>query len=379
MPGPAGLPPPLPRPSTAMSATSDGDVEEGPLWESMKRQLYKAEVSHVRRLVGEALIQQTKLLWAEFASLRQIVAEYEQQGDEIAQGKKQQVQFCSSQHRDLLRRQARIVLDDARAQAEACGHVLEDLVPEVRDPALREYLLSSDDEPRPRTTSRPPTEHRGSFSGMRRVTQTPPVTPSTRPPSSCGGVSLCSSPEVGFVALPLGRQLAVDELDGVADGIREALQSEQESLLVAICEQTQRFEAEAARRSAKATACREPSTAELQRLVHKLQELIMSPSLRTLALTGPPSPKGDDGPSAASPWAPTALRPISGGSNVRRLKALIAERRRCTDRLGAVDESSAMAAKLGLGGGEVGDISVARVAGGAGKPGFDPFFDDPFA
>lgn len=364
MPGGAGLPPPMPRPSTA---ASEGDAEEGPLWESIKRQLYKAEVSHIRRSVGESLIQQTKLLWAELASLKQIVAEYEQQGDDIAQAKKQQVQFCSSQHRDLLRRQARIVLEDVRAQAEACGHTIEDLVPEVRDTAVREYLLGGEACEAPLGP-----RSRESLSGLRRATPTPPMTPSTRPPSSCGGVSICSSPDIGVVALPLGRQLPVDELDGVADGIREALQSEQESLLSAICEQTQRFEAEAARRaSARSLASREPSTAELQRLVHKLQDLVMSPSLRILALTGPPSPKGATAPDSF------LARPISGGSNVRRLKALIAQRRRCTDRLDAVSESAAMAAKLGFQGPDGPRPGVVATCGG--KPDFDPFFDDPFA
>jgi len=161
----------------------------------------------------------------------------------------------------------------------------------------------------------------------------------------------------------LGRPLGVDELGSVADGIREALETEQLSLLALISEQMQRFEAEEARRvSTRAGPTSEPSTAMLQGLVRKLQDLTVSPSLRSLMVAGN---GGDD--------AEFIPRPISGGANVRRLKALIAERRRGVAALpavlGAVPEVAGKS-KLVLYGGS---------SGTQGKPAFDPFFGDPFA
>lgn len=356
------LMPSFARPATAASEAASESEEDGPLWESIKRQLYKAEVAQVRRLVGETLIQQNKLMWAEAAALRQIVADYEQQSDDIAKGVKQQVQLCGTQHRDLLRRQAQIILEDLRAQAAACGQALEDVVPELRDEALRDYV----------TSRREPRSSGGCEAlGLRLVSPTPPMTPSTRPPSSCGGVSVCSTPDLGLPALPLGRQLGVDELDGVAAGIREALQAEQESLLVAIAEQTQRFEAEDGRRaSAKAGPAREPSTAELQQLVRKLQDIMVNPTLRTLALAENSSAQGRAETADAADGALEA-QPISGGANVRRLRSLIAQRRRVGTGaplpLGALPESPA------------GTGIPAANEGASGKPKFDPFFDDPFA
>lgn len=354
------LPPPLPRPaSRPTTADSAGSQEEqGPLWDTIKRQLYKAEVSHVRRLVGESLIQQNKVMWAEAASLRQILADFEQQNDELSDGMKQQVQLCGTQHRDLLRRQAQIIMEDVRAQASQCGHVLEDLVPEFKNENLRDYVIGKEQRGR---------EQKDAFG----CKPTPPMTPSTRPPSSCGGVSGCSTPDVGLPPLPLGRHLGVDELDAVAEGIREALQAEQESLLTAIGEQMQRFDAEESRRvSTKAGAAREPSTTELQQLVHKLQDLVVSPGLRTLSVTGPSSPGAADSFDATDAGLLNPA-PIVGGANVRRLKALIAQRRRGPVfpllPLGAVPEANTGA-------------ELAPPASGAPtKAGFDPFFDDPFA
>jgi len=343
------LPPPLPRP---VSAGIEAE-EEGPLWNTIKRQLYRPEVSHVKRLVGEALIQQNRAMWDELTSLRQIMADFEQQSEEISEGMKRQMQLCGTQHRDLLRRQAQIITEDLRSQATACGHVLEDLVPEFRDEALRDYVAGNAGAPSVGDT----------LDGAR-CRATPPMTPSTRPPSSCGGVSGCSTPDVGLPPLPLGRPLGVDELGSVAEGIREALETEQESLLALICEQMQRFEAEEARRASnRAGPTREPSTATLQGLVRKLQDLAVSPSLRSLMVAG-----------GCMDDVEVMPRPITGGANVRRLKALIAERRRCFAgppvALGAVPEVAGMSKSAFNGGGGTG--SPVKVV-------FDPFFGDPFA
>jgi hypothetical protein len=151
---------------------------------------------------------------------------------------KKQMVFCGSQHRDLLRRQAAILMQDLSSQAEACGHVLEDLLPEFRDKAVRDYLaetrVESSDDCVIGVGDRPGT------AGCR---STPPMTPSTCPPSSAGR-SGCSTPDVGLPLLPLGRALGVEELAVVAEGIREALEVEQESLLSLISEQMERFEQE---------------------------------------------------------------------------------------------------------------------------------------
>lgn len=145
------------------SMTMWPELEEGPLWNSIKKQLYRSEVSHVKRLVGESLIQQNKLMWNEIGSLRQILTDFQEQNDQLSEGLRQQVQFRGTQHRDLLRRQAQIILEDVRSQAAACGHALEDLVPEVREAHWREFL-------------RPQGDSRGSKHEPR---CSPPTTPST--------------------------------------------------------------------------------------------------------------------------------------------------------------------------------------------------------
>jgi hypothetical protein len=248
-----------------------------------------------------------------------------------------------------------MVLADIKAQVESSGNVLEDMVPELRDHQLRDFILGGKD-------------CRRSCSGkMDRFT--PPATPSTRPPSS-GGRSGCSTPDpvAGGLPLPLGRALGLDELGVVAEGIREALESEHESLLNAIGEQMEHLEAEADHRAeAVGRLSRgEPSTAKLQQFVHKLQDVATSPSLRTLTITS-------GGGAAGYPASPSPPSPINGGSSVRRLQALIAQRRLASPRhvskpavLGAVPETQ--------------DAPFSgcafEVVGTAGIS-FDPFFDDP--
>lgn len=340
--------------------------EEGPLWSTIKRQLYRSEVAHVKRLAGESLIQQNRVLWDEMNSLRQILLDFQQQNDELSETLKSQVQFCGSQHRDLLRRQSHMILQDVRTQAESCGHVLDDLLPELKDDSqLREFIMAKDKR----------SGSKGSLDGL-----TPPQTPSTRPSSASG----CSTPEPlssGMPVLPLGRHLGVDDLGTVAAGIREALEAEHNSLLAIIGEQMQHLEAEAEHHASTKSRIRrgEPSTQKLQQFVHKLQDLAVSPTLRTLTLANA------DG--YGSPPTPT---PITGGSNVRRIQALIASRRRGSPpgasgvgSLGAVPEQDGSATSM-----VAGPTSPSALAGltqlsqtspsrtPSGKS-IDPFFDDP--
>lgn len=332
------------------------DTEDGPLWSTIKRQLYRSEVAHVKRLVGEALIQKNRLMWDELSSLKQILTDFQHQNDKAAEGLKQQVLFCGSQHRDLLRRQAQMILVDIKAQAESCGHSLQDLFPEPEDHHMCDFVESGQACQR---------GYSGKFDGP-----TPPATPSTRPPSSIcarppssGGRSGCSTPDTigGGLALPLGRALKLEELALVAEGIREALESEHESLLGAIGEEMEQLDAEVDHRARSVGKfAGEPSTAKLQQFVHRLQEVAASPSLRTLTLTG-----GDSS-------LPASL--LGGGSSVRRLQALIAQRRLASPRrsstptLGAVPEVHDTPPKSTHSGGYHPAGSVAT---------FDPFFDDP--
>lgn len=374
-------------PKSALTHSVAVEPEEGPLWNTVRKQLYKSEVSHVKKLVGESLIQQNKLMWSELAALRQMLADFQEQNESLSASLKQQVQFRGTQHRDLLRRQVRIILDDLRSQAQACGHILEDFVPELRDQQLRDFLFAGSFES---------ANCEGSKAFCMSVPTTPSTTFSSRP-SSASGLSVCSGPDpvTGVVSLPLGRRLDVDELSGVAEGIREALEAEQQSLHAAIGEEIQCLEAEDARR-AESKRTTGPSTTQLQELVHRLQDITISPALRALTLTGPPSPpspcrpakQADYGyPEVAEAGPATTPLPISGGAHVRRLQAFITQRRRLAasaslaslgalGALGAVPESPGTTVAPSLA-----DFvgTTAKTPAGQKKPNFDPFFDDPFA
>jgi len=328
------------------------ESEDGPLWNTIKRQLYKPEVTLIKRLVGEQLIQQNRLMWNEIASLRHMLADFQEQNDQISAGRKQQAGFCDTQHRDLLKRQAQIIIEDLRSQAEACGHTLEDMVPELKKEPLRGYLLQEEES------------SKGKFQELKCA---PPATPSTRP-STASTRDSRSTPDLihslsTMSALPMGKQLCVDDIDEVAAGIREALEEEHESLLAAINEQMLCLEHEDDRRArmARQAARGEPSTAQLQKFLHTLQDLVVSPGLRTLQLTAP-----------SIPPEPTA---VVGGANVRRLQALITQRRQTSSiSLNAVPEAPADApSPLSLASPTLfgtGEDKVAKVA-------YDPFFDDP--
>lgn len=338
--------------------------EDGPLWSTIKRQLYRSEVSHVKRLVGESLIQQNRVMWDEMSSLRHILVDFQEQNDELSESLKTQVAFCGSQHRDLLRRQSHLILQDVASQAESCGHVLDDLLPELKDAQLRQFIMAKDSR---RSSSK------SSMDGF-----TPPQTPSTRPSSASG----CSTPEPlagGIPVLPLGRHLSIDELGTVAEGVREALEAEHQSLLAIIGEQMEHLEAEADRRATTKSRlrCGEPSTAKLQQFVHKLQDLAVSPTLRTLTLAS--------GDASASPASP-----ICGGSNVRRLQALIASKRRGSPRDSAIagslravpelDTSSASTIACSVSPNGVASAALLSRSPACTTPSgksIDPFFDDP--
>lgn len=378
-------------PKSALADSVAVEPEEGPLWNTVRKQLYKSEVSHVKKLVGESLIQQNKLMWRELDALREMVVEFQEQNESLSASLKQQVQFRGTQHRDLLRRQVRIILDDLHSQAQACGHVLEDFVPELRDQQLRDFLFAGSFESASCEGSK------GVFCGMS-VPTTPSTTFSSSRPSSASGLSVCSGPDpvTGVVSLPLGRRLDVDELSGVAEGIREALEAEQQSLHAAIGEQIQCLEAEDARR-AESKRTTGPSTTQLQELVHRLQDITISPALRALTLTGPPSPPSPCRPASQAAYgypevaeaglAATTPLPISGGAHVRRLQAFITQRRRLATSasltslgalgaLGAVPESPGTTVAPSLA-----DFvgTAVKTPAGQKKPNFDPFFDDPFA
>lgn len=329
---------------------SDPDSLDGPLWSTVKRQLYRSEVNHVKRLVGVSLIQRNKLAWRELAALRQILFEFQQQNEELSRRLRRQVQFSGSQQRELLRSQARIILQDIEDQIQTSGCSLEDFVPDLRDPHLREFVfgeLCSEID-----------------------FQSPVTTPSTRCSSSSG----LTTPEPAL-PMPMGKQLSLGDLDAVADGVREGLDAEHDALLSAIAEQTGYLEAEDANRGHTLRRAREVPLAKLQHFVHAIQELANSHSLQALcrvpvSLSEPASlihrPIDADANCIAQ------RQPITGGAHVQRLRALIAQRRdtkpgHVVSTLPCDTVSSTL-------------TSLACVVNGlsAKKTLFDPLFDDPF-
>lgn len=344
------------RPSTSPRGP---EAEHGALWNTIRKQLYKSEVAYIKRLVGEGLIQQNKLMWDELNSLKQMLSDLQDQNEELSRNLKPQMNLHDAQHRELLRRQAQIMLEDLQSQAKLCGHALEDLVPDLRNPKLVGLL------------------HKDSLTQVPALQRlTPPATPSTRPSTSSG--YSCGSPEpsLGWPTVSLGRQLGLEELESFADGIKEALEAENAALLVAIGEQMQLLEVETDRRAetvGRKPVFGEPSTAEFQQFVHRLQELMVSPSLRALVLAGP-LPQGEAGQTSplSDRFAPEGPEPILGGANVRRLKALISQRRRLNPLTReAQDEVPEEGRHLSSSTPLSCNIAV-------GKRPFDPFFDDPF-
>lgn len=321
---------------------------EGPLWNHFKSQLYKPEVKMIKRLVGHQLIQQNRLMWDEIWSLRQMLAEFRGQNDELCRGRRQHADLCDTQHRELLKRQAHLLLNDLRSKANGCGHALEDMVPELRGSEIYRHLLQEDSC--------------GPLGG-------PPATPSTRP--STASTRSCTTPDLiqnlaTLPSLPMGKALGLEDMDDVALGLREALEAEHQWLLASIEEEYQLLSLEEERRVAvngKAGAIF--STAELKRFLHRLQEVAVSPSLRTLAMA-PESRFGTGTTTESAASGTTGSTPALGGANIRRLQALITMRRQ-TGALHTVEEK--------------GPPSAAAYGGptirGPDNQEFDPFFGDP--
>lgn len=343
------------------------EPKEGPLWNTIKGQLYSSEVSHVKKLVGESLIRENKLMWDEITSLRQMLQDFQRQNEELpGGGLRTQVQVHGSQHREMLRRQLQITIEDVQSQATVCGRTLEDLVPELKeDRQLYDFIFNKEEL------------NRGALSSKRSTPPpTPPLTPSTRFSSSSSG----GTPEPHAGVLGLGRHLGFDELVSVAEGIREALEGEHASLLASISEQVRLLEAEDARRahSNGQVPLMEPSMEKLQGLIHKLQDVSVSPGPEAMQLSPQANSRRIPGSLSIIPEdAPPP--PIVGGAQVRRLQALIAQRR-CQTPLHELPDATLKEpyafreAEVADGGGR-----EQNSAAGPPKPVLDPFFDDPFA
>eukprot|EP00411_Alexandrium_monilatum_P028027 CAMPEP_0175366154 /NCGR_PEP_ID=MMETSP0095-20121207/18995_1 /TAXON_ID=311494 /ORGANISM="Alexandrium monilatum, Strain CCMP3105" /LENGTH=341 /DNA_ID=CAMNT_0016664161 /DNA_START=27 /DNA_END=1052 /DNA_ORIENTATION=- len=338
-----------PRPPQPQALELDAEAgTAGPLWNAVKRQLHPSEAILVKRLVGQGLIEESRQLWGELESLQLMLSEFRKQNDGLLASELHTTQSgelrpeaasagdTRSLHRQLLRQQAQVLLQDARSQAAVAGAALEELVPALGSKQLQHYVCSQ-----------------GSYVG--------PPTPSTQPssrPSSVSGASGCSGPELltNVPVLPADRRLGADELGSVAAGVREALEEERSVLLAAIGEHMRLLEVEDSRRASLAgghtaagrrAEASEPSTEELQQLVHDLQEFTLV-----------------QGGAAKPPAKPRS----SGAAQVRRLRALIEETRQLANAMAALP-----AALKG-----VPEVLGALGSPGAGKP-FDPFFDDPFA
>lgn len=266
----------------------------------------------MKKIAGEALIRQNRVAWEELKSLRQMLADFQQQNDELAVGIRNSEQVCGSQHRELLRRQAKLLLESVQARVEACGRTLEDILPDQEDRTLCQHLLGAPEHP-PKTPSG--------------CLPSPPATPSTRP-STSSGRSSCTPEPPGLPPASLGRALGYEEITEVGAGIREALEAEHAALMVAISEQTDLLEAEASRRATEVGRMRRaPSTAALQQFAHKLQEVLVSPGLHTLECTADVE-KRTAANHTGEACSPSHVADALGGASARRLKALIVQRRR---------------------------------------------------
>jgi len=358
------------------------DVEQepgtGPSWNTIKRQLYRSEVSRVKRLVGETLIKDNQMMWDELVALREMLADFRGQDPKShSEPPKEQdakprsdsqeahqsalVVGASTLHFELLRQQAQVLLEDAQSQARLNGWSLEEIIPALGNKEALDVLSHG------RFSRHAPVQKStllgGSLSPLTHLggRLTPSTRPSTRP-SSAGGYSGCSMPEHWAAApvLPLGRPLGVDELDSVAESIREALEEEQMMFLQAISEQTMLLDDEDVRQAAvagryhsvKHGPSMDASAVQLQEIIDALQQFLTAQC------------------SAAS-LSPSVQSQFTGCSHIRRLKALIQHRRE-TPLMTALSEIS----------GEVPDattsaksVEVCTVS----TKSFDPFFDDPFA
>lgn len=316
---------------------------EGLIWDSIKCQLYKAEATLVKQLVGGKLIQQNRLMWNEAQSLREMLSDFRQRNEESE--RKQNVDWCDSQYRAVLRRQTQLVVAELRLQAEASGLAAEEILPELTDQQLCDFLFASSS----------PYEDTGS--GVQ--------TPSTRPSSSCGNSLSCSTPDfisnlcsIPSLSKAKGRQLDIEEVHEIGAAVKEALEMERQALLATISTDMQCLEAEDSRRVhlERRASCKEPSTEQLQQFLHKVQELSASPQLKT---------------STPTVLARPPRSPLSGGANVRRLQALVASRRQASAQhcFMATPEESNL---------EDHSSMILEAPPVETNKEYDPFFDDPF-
>lgn len=350
-------------------------IVEGPQWNQIKRHLYPAEVSAVRRLVGENCIRETKVAWQELNSLRQMLKEFQDQNDALNETAErtaaEREKFFQNPQRDLLKQQANLLIEDVRRQEATGGKSLQSML-DQQELRTAQFILggkSVEDQ----CVSRPP-------SGLGGYPQTPSTRPSSRSttrPST--GASERGQP------FALGHQLGASELQTVADQIREALQEEHEALLSAIEEQNHLLEMEAdvQAHAYRRSKVEEPSTADLRQLVHKLQGIITSPGFQVTTMQHPPRrPEGS----------------FTAGGRVRMLQTLIQQSRREAAEASALDEepesppASPMAAgckspqqkqsTAGTGSSSGYNADRPPIAAATSAPAstrkLDPFFDDPF-
>jgi hypothetical protein len=262
--------------------------------------------------------------------------------------------------RDLLKQQARLLIDDIQRQEATGGKSLQDLLANQQDRHTAEFVLGKNIE-----------DQSGSRSPSGLGMWTPSTRPSTR--STSRPSTGASEDRVGGQPFALGRQLGTTELQTVANGIREALQEEHEALLSAIEEQNHLLEAEAcvqAQAYRRARVNDEPSTADIRQLVHKLQSIISSPGFQVTSMNLPRRPEGS----------------FCGGGRVRMLQTLIQQSRREAAEADALDEepesppTSPVAVALGTKTFQRNQPTsdAATVTTPAATRILDPFFDDPF-
>eukprot|EP00746_Dinoflagellata_sp_MGD_P001990 gnl/MRDRNA2_/MRDRNA2_103815_c0_seq1.p1 gnl/MRDRNA2_/MRDRNA2_103815_c0~~gnl/MRDRNA2_/MRDRNA2_103815_c0_seq1.p1 ORF type:complete len:343 (-),score=62.86 gnl/MRDRNA2_/MRDRNA2_103815_c0_seq1:183-1211(-) len=334
---------------------------ESSLWSNIRQQLYRSEVPHVKRIVGERRIRRNKIAWRELISLRQILADFETQNDELVQGHELRAKLVECPHRNLLEQQARILLKDLEQQCHASGRADFEIFDNETDRVLRSYILERSPTPSCSSPTRSPSRL-SNCSG--------PTTPSTRPSSACLSRSSGASEDVPCFAK--GEPLSLTELQAVAARISEALDEEHLALLAAIEEQNLLLEAEASHQSSAVLRAKaEPSTAELKRFVHRLQELCTSPGLQALAAAH--YALGNESPYGTNHAAPATGKHVLGSNGtVRKLRSLIEQTRQAGLAAEEVVMTSPEPSKV-TDRAPAALFSAAKCAGS-----LDPFFDDPF-
>lgn len=338
---------------------SESHVESS-LWASIRQQFYRSEVPHVKRLVSEHRIRRNKVAWQELVSLRQILADFECQNDELVQGHELRAKLCACPHRNLLEQQARILLKDLQQQCRTSGRNDLAIFDNESDRVLRAYILEGSSTSEGLASPVRSPSRLSNCSG--------PTTPSTRPSSACFSRSSGASEDVPCFAI--GEPLSLAELQAVAARISEALDEEHESLLAAIEEQNLLLEAEASHQStAVLRAKAEPSIAELKRFVHRLQELCTSPGLQALAAAHH-ALTGDQGSAAR----PSGGHVLGSTGAVQKLRFLIEKTRQAAEEVTVPLPEPSMVMAPDRAPAPLFPTLKSRMDSGN----IDPFFDDPF-